>query len=204
MLNSLIDRFQTKFPPNRLTALAMLVLAAPAAALGGYVAVWVPKHFPGLPTFTPKQYTGFLVTGAGVVALAGISAGYKFLDGWQKDEHDRRGAAIEAAQRDHEAHLEAMRLESRERIAIAERAGSSDEAAEVLGHALDAPGAALRASMPASPPPVKVSAPAPGSFGSSQLPDRRVAEELRETTKPPVPPSPHDAAQRAHGEKPIN
>jgi hypothetical protein len=99
MLNSLIDRFQAKFPPNRLVALAMAIalptVIAPAA---GYVAAWVPANFPELPTFTSGQLAGFAVTGFGAALLAGVTAGYKWLDGWQKQEsrqHDRAEAILD-------------------------------------------------------------------------------------------------------------
>lgn len=90
--SGLLDRFQAKFPPNRLVALAMVMLLptviVPAA---GYFAVWVPQHFPGLPTFTAAQLTAYGVAGASAALLAGITAGYKWLDGWQKHEARSKG-----------------------------------------------------------------------------------------------------------------
>lgn len=89
MFNALIDRFQAKFPPNRLVALAMALLIptaiTPAAA---YVATWVPAHFPGLPAFTPAQLTAFAITGGLAALTAGVTAGYKYIDGWQ--DHEER------------------------------------------------------------------------------------------------------------------
>jgi hypothetical protein len=96
MLNALIDRFQAKLPPNRLVALALAVLVptliAPAA---GSLAVWVPAHFPGLPAFTSAQLTAYGVAGVWAALLAGATAGYKFIDGWQKHESRESAKAHE-------------------------------------------------------------------------------------------------------------
>lgn len=181
-ISGLIDRFQAKFPPNRLTALAMLVLAAPAAALGGYIAVWVPKHFPGLPAFTPDQYTAFLITGAGAVVLAGIAAGYKFIDGCQKDEANRFNLAVE------EAHLE-----TKERIAVAQLASTAFEAAELLGlgGAGGTPVAAVAAASPPPPPSPVVTPPS-----APPVPQEAAhAAVAAPDPPPPVPVPPHQAAQ---------
>lgn len=91
MLNSFIDRFQAKFPPNRLVALAMALLLPTVIAPGAaYVAAWVPAHFPGLPAFSAAQLTAFALAGASTALLAGVTAGYKYIDGWQKDEEGVR------------------------------------------------------------------------------------------------------------------
>lgn len=200
-LNGLIDRFQAKFPPNRLALVFGPVIAIAAAA----VAPWLAEHFPGLPQFSTGQLTVYGVAGA--AAVTGLA--YKFIDGCQKDEKTKAIQVENELLCVHQRHLESMRLESRERVAIAEQADSPWAAAEALGISEpDTPGAAVSASVPASPPPVEVSAPAPGSFGSSELPDQnpehQVAEELRETGLPPVPTPPHAAAEQAHGEEPIN
>jgi hypothetical protein len=87
MFNALIDRFQAKFPPNRLAALAMgLLLPTVIVPASAFVTAWVPAHFPGLPAFTSGQLTLFALAGGAAAISAGITAGYKFIDGWQKDE----------------------------------------------------------------------------------------------------------------------
>lgn len=104
MLNSIIDNLQAKFPPNRLVALAMALLIptviTPAAA---FVAVWAPTHLPGLPAFSTAQLTAFGIAGASAALLAATTAGYKWIDGWQRHEgaQYRQGVdAIEVAQRE--------------------------------------------------------------------------------------------------------
>ena len=195
MLSGLIDRFQAKFPPNRLTALAMGILIpfviTPAAA---YVAVYVPKHFPGLPTFSVAQLVAFGVAGGGGALLAGITAGYKWLDGWQRSEGATHSRIIEAARRDHEVQLEAMRLDSAERVAIAEQAGSSAEAA----YALD---------MIGSQGPIESASPPPPPFPVPTVPDPFASPPAAaegpepaaggEDGAPPVPLPPQAAAERA-------
>lgn len=115
MLNALIDKFQAKFPPNRLVALALAVLVplaiVPAA---GYIAVWVPAHLPGLPTFTAAQYTAFGVTGAGTALLAGATAAYKFIDGWQKHEGRKADAELKRLAQEHEKVLAVLRADNPE------------------------------------------------------------------------------------------
>lgn len=79
MISALIDKFQATFPVNRLVALATPLVFVPISAwFSGYVA----KHFPGLPAFSSAQITGIMVAGS----VAALTAGYKFLDGWQKHE----------------------------------------------------------------------------------------------------------------------
>lgn len=132
-LSGQIDRLQATYPPNRLVALLLVALGLPAAAIGGYVAVWVPKHFPGAPTFTAGQYTGFFLAGVGVVALQAATMAYRFIDGVQKDEQHVTLLADAAVTRDHTEHIEAMRLESAERIALVEKAEDAQHAQELLG-----------------------------------------------------------------------
>ena len=92
MLNRLIDAFQAKFPPNRLTALVMALLVPTVIVpLSAYLTVWVPAHLPGLPTFTAAQLTAYGIAGGTAAFLAAITAGYKFLDGWQKHEARTKG-----------------------------------------------------------------------------------------------------------------
>ncbi len=102
MLNQILDSLQAKFPPNRLVALAMVTLLPFIASGAGYLAVWVPVHFPGLPPFTAAQLTAFGATTVGGILLAGITAGYKYIDGWQKDEARRHDTAQKAAEREHQ------------------------------------------------------------------------------------------------------
>lgn len=105
MLNALIDKFQATWTPNRLVAAAMALLIplaiAPAA---GYVAVWIPQHFPGLPTFTTAQLTAFGIAGVSAALLAGVTAGYQWIDGWQK--HENRQAYVKDAEAEHRRALE--------------------------------------------------------------------------------------------------
>lgn len=102
MLNQILDSLQAKFPPNRLVALAMVTLLPFIASGAGYLAVWVPAHFPGLPPFTAAQLTAFGVATVSGILLAGITAGYRWLDGWQKDEARRHDTAQKAAEREHQ------------------------------------------------------------------------------------------------------
>lgn len=106
LLNKAIDAFQAKFPPNRLVALAMVVLVplvvAPAAS---YVATWAPAHLPELPTFTAAQLQTFGTAGLAAGLLAGIVAGYKFIDGWQYDEARKHGSIEAARERHHELRM---------------------------------------------------------------------------------------------------
>lgn len=91
MLNNLIDSFQAKFPPNRLVALAMAILLpvviTPAA---GYVAAWATVNLPGVPGLGTAELIAVGGAAAAGTLLAGVSAGYKWLDGWQKDEEGVR------------------------------------------------------------------------------------------------------------------
>lgn len=127
-----IDQLQAKYPPNRVVAILLVALGAPLAALGGYLAVWVPKHFPGVPAFSPGQYTAFFIAGAGIVATAAITQAYRFVDGVQRHEEQVRAVASEEAQHAHTQHLEAMRLESEERR-VALQSDNPHEALELLG-----------------------------------------------------------------------
>jgi hypothetical protein len=69
---------QEEFPVNR-----VVVLATPGfVALSGYVSAWMAEHFPGLPQFTSAQITGFMVAGA----VAGLTAAYRWLKGWEAHE----------------------------------------------------------------------------------------------------------------------
>jgi hypothetical protein len=82
LLNRGIDKLQTTFPPNRV----VLLLAAPIGVAAGAVNAWVAVKFPGLPRFSDGQVTAFAITGfVSIVTLA-----YKYVDGWQKAEHDER------------------------------------------------------------------------------------------------------------------
>lgn len=102
MLNQVIDSLQEKFPPNRLVAVAMVALLPFIATAAGFLAVWVPAHFPGLPPFSAGQLTAFGATTVAGILLAGITAGYKYVDGWQKDEAQRHAAVERAAEREHQ------------------------------------------------------------------------------------------------------
>jgi len=83
----LIDKAQATFPPNRIVALLTPTVFVPVS---GFLAAWVAKHFPGLPQFSSAQITGFMLVGG----LAALTAGYKWLDGWQKaEERDELGTA---------------------------------------------------------------------------------------------------------------
>lgn len=115
MLNALIDKFQAKFPPNRLVALALaLLVPAVIVPAAGYVAVWVPAHFPGLPTYTAAQYTAFGITGATAALLAGVTAGYRWLDGWQKHEGREADAKLKRLAQEHEKVLAVLRADNPE------------------------------------------------------------------------------------------
>lgn len=132
-LSGQVDALQVKYPPNRIVAILMVALGAPLAGLAAIAAVWVPRHFPGLPAFTGAQYTAFFITGAGVVALAVVTAGNKFIDGVQKNELNTIRAADGAAARDHAVQLESMRLESQERQSAIIHASSAEHALDLLG-----------------------------------------------------------------------
>lgn len=112
MLNQLIDSLQAKFPPNRAAAAAMVVLLPFIATGAGFLAIWVPAHFPGLPVFTAAQLTAFGATAVGGILLAGITAGYQWLDGWQKHEAHQHQAAQAAVDREHELALAVARSEA--------------------------------------------------------------------------------------------
>ena len=47
--------------------------------LAGFIAQWVPQHFPGLPVFTSGELTAFFIAGAG----SALSLGIHYLHGWQ-------------------------------------------------------------------------------------------------------------------------
>lgn len=132
MLNNLIDRFQAKFPPNRLVALAMALLLptviTPAAA---FLAVWVPAHFPGLPTFSAEQLTAYGVLGGSAALLAGITAGYKFIDGWQKDEAGRRALQLALV----ESRTAAADREGKLKVALISNAASPEHAIDAIEQA---------------------------------------------------------------------
>jgi hypothetical protein len=177
LLSSLVDRFQAKFPPNRLVALAMAVLATPLAALGGWAAVWVPLHFPGLPHFTGGQATAFLITIVGGGLLSLVVAGYKFLDGWQKHEAHMSAqwlagheAAREHLQREHELKLRVLGMENpfHAREALDQFEGSP-------GPPPDTPAAAVSA---AEPPSAAPPAPTPPE-------GERAPQEAGENVPPP-------------------
>lgn len=189
-LSALIDRFQAKFPPNRLTALAMGALIplviTPAAA---FLAVWIPAHFPGLPTFTAAQLTAYGILGGSAALLGGITAGYKFIDGCQKDEKNQLELALEEA-----------RLESKERIVIAERAASPWEALDALGGLHDG-------QAPTTPARRSDWAAAIGSLAPPMppSPDSDLSQEdvaAPSPSAPPVPAPPHEAAREAAQDAP--
>lgn len=114
MLNSLIDRFQAKFPPAKLTTLLTPTVFVPASIwITGYVA----KHFPGLPAFTTGQVTAFMIAGG----FAAMTASFKRVDGWQK--HEKREADAELVQ---------LRDENAAHLAVIEKAQSPTEAEMAL------------------------------------------------------------------------
>lgn len=79
LIGSVINGLQAKFPPNRIVALLTPVVFVPVAA---FVAAWVPKHFPGAPTFSADQLLASATTGA----VSALAIAYKWIDGWQKHE----------------------------------------------------------------------------------------------------------------------
>lgn len=199
-----IDRLQATYPPNRVVALLLVVLGAPAAAIGGYLATWVPSHFAGVPAFTSGQYTSFFLTGAGVVALSAITMAYRFIDGVQKDEQHVTALANESAARDHAGHMEALRLESAERVALVEKADNVDHAVELLGIpglptpevAKGSPAEAVGATLPPIPgqplPPLPMDTPPPQEAGEDVAASKPIGEVEPATPPPsfnaPVPP----------------
>lgn len=209
MLNSLIDRFQEKFPPNRLVALALALLVPLAITPGAaYLAVWIPSHFPGLPTFTVEQLTGFAITGATAALIAGTTAAYKFIDGCQRDERNKSIAASVAANHGHAEHIKAMELESQERIAAISSASSPEHALELLGHpvnefASNTPAAAVAGAVPPPPPPpgdLFPDAPYDTETAPPVTPGEDLGVPLIEDLEspdlaPPLPPSPREAAE---------
>jgi hypothetical protein len=192
-----IDRLQATYPPNRLTSILMVVLAAPLAALGGFLAVWVPKHFPGMPHFTAGQYTAAFVTGAGAVLLAAITFAYRFVDGVQKDEFHVTGLADAAAAREHVERLESMRLESQERVAAIAHAQTAEHALELLGHGTDVPSGTPAEAVGATLPPLGAD-PMP----IPHVPDLGLSEDAGEPgpvgtlqNPEPAPPAPETAPE---------
>jgi hypothetical protein len=132
MLNQIIDRLQDRFPPAKVVTLLTPLIFVPAAL---YVSGYVAEHFPGLPEFTSGQVTAFMVAGA----LAAVTAAYKRVDGWQKDDRRETEIAIEEA-----------RLLTEERIAVL-RSGDL-HVAEEMG-LLDKTPSAAAGTVPAPPPP---------------------------------------------------
>lgn len=177
MLSNLIDRFQAKFPANRLAALAMALLTplvvTPAAT---YVAAWLPAHFPGLPTFTPTQLTVFAVTGGLAALVAGITAGYKFIDGWQ--DHEERtffGKPLPGEDSDR-VEIAKIEAEAKKMVALVE-AGHLPESLLDLVHG----------APPASTPPLPPPPPIPAGAGGVAEPQ---PEGQTPAPAPPVPPLP--------------
>lgn len=133
MLSSLIDRLQDRFPPAKVVTLLTPLLFVPAAA---YISGYVAEHFPGLPEFSNTQITAFMVAGA----LAAITAAYKRVDGWQKDDRRETEIAIEEA-----------RLQTETQIAII-RSGNLHPAEELGLFDRTLPDAAGAAPAPPAPP----------------------------------------------------
>jgi len=174
MLNRLIDTLQAKFPPNRLVALALaLLLPTVIVPVSGYVAVWVPAHFPGLPAYTPAQYTAFAITGIGAALLAGITAGYKFIDGWQKKEGREVTERLEHLAQEHEKVLAVLKADN-------------PHVAQSILDDLGAPSAAVNAAVPASPTAV-VTPPLTSGLGAPAAPPRSTIPVPKpETDLPPL------------------
>lgn len=89
--NTLIDKLQATFPPNRIVAL----LSAPVAVGVAAGAAWVAAKFPGLD-LDSTQITAIALGALGAV----VAAAYKYLDGWQAYEA-REAAAEKTAQSPH-------------------------------------------------------------------------------------------------------
>lgn len=148
MLHDLIDRFQAKFPPNRLVALAMgLLLPTVITPAAAFLAVWVPAHFPGLPTFTAGQLTAYGVLGGSAALLAGITAGYKYIDGWQKHERGKRTLVLAEI----ESEMARAERENKLKVALASTAASPEHAIEAIEQAFGA-NAGVKSSDAAPPP----------------------------------------------------